>query len=89
MNNFYGILKIQQVSDVIFDCYNKCKLNFEIVCIDVDCKYNSKIIIYCDEKLIDNIYSKLKKDNVIFVYGRVINKEKLKVYADKIEIIKK
>ena len=88
MNNFYAILRITQISDIIFDYYNKCKLSYEIVCIDTDCKYNSKIIVHCDEKLIDNIYAKLKKDDVIFVYGKVINKESITVIAERIEMIK-
>ena len=87
MNNFYGILKVKQVSDIVFDYYNKCKLSFEIVCIDVDYKYISKIIIYCNENLIDDIYSKLRKNNVIFVYGKVINKGRITVIAEKVEII--
>ena len=45
MNNFYAILRIIQISDIIFDYYNKCKLSYEIICIDTDCIYNSKIIV--------------------------------------------
>jgi len=72
MNNFYGILKIEEISDVIFDYYNKNKLYFYITCIDIDNpKYNSKIILKCDEYLIDGIYSKLEIGNDVFVIGKV------------------
>lgn len=87
MNNFYGILNIKQISDIIFDYYNKCKLSFYILCVDLDCKHKSQILVYCNEKLIDSIYSKIRKNNMIFVYGKVLNKESTVVMADKIVII--
>lgn len=87
MNNFYGILKVKHLSDIIFDYYNKCKLSFEIICVDVDCKYKSQILVHCNENLVDGIYSKLIKNNMIFVYGKVLNKGNITVMADKIEII--
>ena len=36
-------------------------------------KYNNEFIVKCNEKLIDNIYSKLRKNELIFVYGKVVN----------------
>lgn len=87
MNNFYGILKVKHLSDIIFDYYDKCKLSFKIICEDIDCKHKSQILVYCNEKLIDSIYSKMRKNNMIFVYGKVLNKESTAVMADKIVII--
>ena len=60
MNNFYGILNIKQISDIIFDYYNKGKLSFYILCVDLDCKHKSQILVHCNEKLIDYIF-KIKK----------------------------
>ena len=65
MNNFYGILKIKNISKVKFDYYNKCKMSFDIICMDE--KVTLKLI--CMENMIDRIYSKLKIDKTIFVYG--------------------
>lgn len=81
MNNFYGILKVISVSDIIFDYYNKCKLYFYITCTDEDDKrYKSKILIKCDEKIVKNCYSKIKSNDYIYVYGKIV-KEAI-VYID-------
>ena len=52
MNNFYGILKIKNISKVKFDYYNKCKMSFDIICMD------EKVILklICMENMIDRIY---------------------------------
>ena len=76
MNNFYGILKIEEISDVIFDYYNKNKLYFYITCIDTDSKkYNNRIILKCKETLIDKIYIKIqhrsKTSRVSFVKSEI------------------
>ena len=65
MNNFYGILEIKNISKVKIDYYNKCKMSFDIICIDK--KVTLKLI--CMENIIDRIYSKLKIGKMIFVYG--------------------
>ena len=81
MNNFYGILKVISVSDIIFDYYNKCKLYFFITCTDEDDKrYKSKILIKCDEIIIRTFYSKIKVNDYIYVYGKIV-KEAI-VYID-------
>ena len=51
MNNFYGILKIKNISKVKFDYYNKCKMSFDIICMDE--KVTLKLI--CMENMIDRI----------------------------------
>lgn len=81
MNNFYGILKIKNISKVKFDYYNKCKMSFDIICMD------EKVIlkVICMENMIDRIYSKLKIGKIIFVYGVLL--ENNGVIAKKIEII--
>lgn len=81
MNNFYGILKIKNISKVKFDYYNKCKMSFDIICMD------EKVIlkVICMENMIDRIYSKLKIDKTIFVYGVLL--ENNSVIAKNIEII--
>ena len=81
MNNFYGILKIKNISKVKFDYYNKCKMSFDIICIDK--KVTLKLI--CMENMIDRIYSKLKIGKIIFVYGVLL--ENNGVIAKNIEII--
>ena len=82
MNNFYGILKIKNISKVKFDYYNKCKMSFDIICMD------EKVIlkVICMENMIDRIYSKLKIDKTIFVYGVLL--ENNNVIARNIEIIR-
>ena len=76
MNNFYGILKITEISDIIIDYYNKCKFSYEIICIDKDIKFK----IVCNEKFIEKIYSKLEVGRNIFVYGKIkIDEEDLYV----------
>ena len=88
MNNFYGILKIKEISDVIFDYYNKNKLYFYITCIDIDNnKYNTKIILRCNETLIDKIYSKLKIGYNIFILGKVENNPKHNVDVKHLELV--
>ncbi|MFR3156353.1 MAG: hypothetical protein ACLTON_05320 [Christensenellales bacterium] len=82
MNNFYGILKIKNISKVKIDYYNKCKMSFDIICIDE--KVTLKLI--CMENMIDRIYSKLKIDKTIFVYGVLL--ENNSVIARNIEIIR-
>ena len=81
MNNFYRILKIKNVSKVKIDYYNKCKMSFDIICMDE--KVTLKLI--CMENMIDRIYSKLKIDKKIFVYGVLL--ENNSVIAKNIEII--
>ena len=81
MNNFYGILKIKNISKVKIDYYNKCKMSFDIICIDE--KVTLKLI--CMENMIDRIYSKLKIGKIIFVYGVLL--ENNGVIAKNIEII--
>ena len=81
MNNFYGILKIENISKVKVDYYNKCKMSFEIICIDE--KVTLKLI--CMENIIDRIYSKLKIGKMIFVYGVLL--ENNSVITKNIEII--
>ena len=81
MNNFYGILKIENISKVKVDYYNKCKMSFEIICIDE--KVTLKLI--CMENMIDRIYSKLKIGKMIFVYGVLL--ENNSVITKNIEII--
>ena len=81
MNNFYGILKIKNISKVKFDYYNECKMSFEIICID------EKVILklICMENIIDRIYLKLKIGKMIFVYGVLL--ENNSVITKNIEII--
>ena len=81
MNNFYGILKIKNISKVKFDYYNECKMSFDIICIDE--KVTLKLI--CMENMIDRIYSKLKIGKMIFVYGVLL--ENNSVITKNIEII--
>ena len=81
MNNFYGILKIENISKVKVDYYNKCKMSFDIICIDE--KVTLKLI--CMENMIDRIYSKLKIGKMIFVYGVLL--ENNSVITKNIEII--
>ena len=88
MNNFYGILKIEKISEVIFDYHNKNKLYFYITCIDTDSKkYNNRIILKCKETLIDKIYIKLKNGYNVFVFGSVVNNEKYNVNIKSIELV--
>ena len=88
MNNFYGILKIEKISEVIFDYYNKCKLYCYITCKDTDSKkYNNRIILKCKETLIDNIYSKLKVDSYIFILGKVESNKKYNVDVKYLELV--
>ncbi len=65
MNNFYGILKIKYISKIKFDYYNKCKMSFDMICIDEKARFN----VICMENMVDKIYSKLKINKIIFVYG--------------------
>ena len=81
MNNFYGILKIKNISKVKIDYYNKCKMSFDIICMDEKVTLN----VICMENMIDRIYSKLKIDKTIFVYGVLL--ENNSVIAKNIEII--
>ena len=67
MNNFYGILKIIQISDIEIDYYDKCKFRYYITCEDCDIKLKIK----CNEKFIETLYSKLEVDKYIFVYGNI------------------
>ena len=73
MNNFYGILKIKNISKVKFDYYNKCKMSFDIICMD------EKVILklICVENMIDK---------TIFVYGVLL--ENNSVIARNMEIIR-
>ena len=73
MNNFYGILKIKNISKVKIDYYNKCKMSFDIICMD------EKVILklICVENMIDK---------TIFVYGVLL--ENNSVIARNIEIIR-
>lgn len=88
MNNFYGILKIEEISDVIFDYYNKNKLYFYITCIDTDSKkYNNRIILKCNETLIDKIYIKLKNGDDIFILGKVESNKKYNIYVKYLELV--
>ena len=88
MNNFYGILKIEKISDVEFEYYNKCKLCYYIICVDIDNKKdNSKFTLKCEEPLIDGIYSKLKIGDNIFVSGNVVNNEKYNVNIKSLELV--
>lgn len=90
MNNFYGILKIEEISDVIFDYYNKNKLYCYITCIDTDNnKYNTKIILRCNETLIDKMYKKLKIGYNVFVLGKVESKQKYNVDVKYLELVLK
>ena len=73
MNNFYGILEIKNISKVKIDYYNKCKMSFDIICIDK--KVTLKLI--CMENMIDK---------TIFVYGVLL--ENNSVIARNIEIIR-
>lgn len=82
MNNFYGILEIKNISKVKIDYYNKCKMSFDIICIDE--KVTLKLI--CMENMIDRIYSKLKIGKMIFVYGVLL--ENNSVITRNIEIIR-
>jgi hypothetical protein len=82
MNNFYGILEIKNISKVKIDYYNKCKMSFDIICIDK--KVTLKLI--CMENIIDRIYSKLKIGKMIFVYGVLL--ENNSVITKNIEIIR-
>ena len=82
MNNFYGILEIKNISKVKIDYYNKCKMSFDIICIDE--KVTFKLI--CMENMIDRIYSKLKIGKMIFVYGVLL--ENNSVITKNIEIIR-
>ena len=81
MNNFYRILKIKNISKVKFDYYNKCKMSFDIICMDEKVTLN----VICMENMIDRIYSNLKIDKTIFVYGVLL--ENNSVIARNIEII--
>ena len=82
MNNFYGILEIKNISKVKIDYYNKCKMSFDIICMD------GKVIlkVICMENMIDRIYSKLKIGKMIFVYGVLL--ENNSVITKNIEIIR-
>ena len=82
MNNFYGILKIKNISKVKFDYYNKCKMSFDIICMDEKVTLN----MICMENIIDRIYSKLKIGKMIFVYGVLL--ENNSVIARNMEIIR-
>ena len=64
MNNFYRILKIKNISKIKFDYYNKCKMSFDIICMDEKVTLN----VICMENMIDRIYSKLKIDKTIKMY---------------------
>ena len=68
MNNFYGILKIIEISDITIDYYNKCRFSYEIICIDSETVFK----IICNEKFIEKIYPKLEIGNYIFVHGNII-----------------
>ena len=82
MNNFYGILKIKNISKVKIDYYNKCKMSFDIICMDE----NVILKLICMENIIDRIYSKLKIGKMIFVYGVLL--ENNSVITKNIEIIR-
>ena len=81
MNNFYRILKIKNISKIKIDYYNKCKMSFDIICMDEKVTLN----VICMENMIDRIYSNLKIDKTIFVYGVLL--ENNSVIAKNIEII--
>lgn len=88
MNNFYGILKIEKISEVIFDYHNKNKLYFYITCIDTDSKkYNNRIILKCKETLIDKIYIKLKNGYNVFVLGKVESNKKYNIDVKHLELV--
>lgn len=88
MNNFYGILKIEKISEVIFDYYNKNKLYCYLTCIDTDNKkYNNRIILKCNETLIDKIYSQLKIGYYIFTLGKVMNNPRYNIDVNHLELV--
>lgn len=68
MNNFYGILRVIEISDIIIDYYNKCKFSYEIICIDDRATFK----IICNENFIENIYSKLEIGKYIFIHGHIL-----------------
>ena len=76
MNNFYGILKIKEISDVIFDYNHKNKFYFYITCIDTD-----------KETLIDKIYIKLKNGYNVFVLGKVESNKKYNIDVKHLELV--
>ena len=78
----YFKFKIKNISKVKFDYYNKCKMSFDIICMDE--KVTLKLI--CMENMIDRIYSKLKIGKMIFVYGVLL--ENNSVITRNIEIIR-
>ena len=82
MNNFYRILKIKNISKIKIDYYNKCKMSFDIICMDE--KVTLKLI--CMENMIDRIYSNLKIGKMNFFYGVLL--ENNSVIARNIEIIR-
>lgn len=47
MNNFYGVLKILEISNITIDYYNKCKFSYEITGTDNKVTFKIK----CHEKL--------------------------------------
>ena len=76
----YFKFKIKNISKVKFDYYNKCKMSFDIICMDE--KVTLELI--CMENMIDRIFSKLKIDQTIFVYEVLL--ENNSVIARNIEI---
>lgn len=86
MNNFYGILKIEEISDIIFDYYNKCNCYFKITCSDMDSKFNNRLLMICDGKIIDEIYKYININDYIYVHGRALN-NKFNVICDRIQIL--
>ena len=80
MNNFYGILKVIEKSDIKIDYYNKLKMFFSLVCLDEE--NNTKFCLICGEDLIDNMYSKINIDSSIYVNGYVENKKDDNVNID-------
>ena len=83
MNKFYGILKIEEKSDVVIDYYNKCKMSFEIKCSDKSfCS-----IIVVKEKLL-SIYPYLNIGMYIYVLGYVVSMSSdIKIVADEIVLL--
>ena len=70
INNFYGILEVIEKSDIKIDYYNKLKISFSLQCIDKDNK--SIFYLKCEEKIVDEVYSKMREKDNIFVTGNII-----------------
>ena len=83
MNNFYGILKIEEKSDIVIDYYNKCKMSFEIKCSES----NFCSIVVVKEKIL-SMYPYLDIGKYIYIYGYVISVGcGIKIVVDKITLL--